>query len=96
MQHRYKCLDAFTRIRDATGAWPKLDTLLAANGFAVKTHNGAEAITLWEAGRRDELLDYCRGDVRRTAEITLAHELRMDTLLLPERVYGVGTALGGI
>lgn len=58
-----KLLDPFEVIRNATGAWVKLDHLLAVNGLARKTADGVAAVDWWAQGRHDEVLRYCRSDV---------------------------------
>ena len=76
--HRFKHLDLFARLRDATGIWISLTNLATSNGLQPKTGNGLQAIDWWHAGNRDDLLAYCHSDVRILA--TLACK---QTLVIP-------------
>ena len=40
--HTFKAQDPFSRLRDSTGIWYKLETLLRANGLNPKTANGLQ------------------------------------------------------
>ena len=42
-----KTLDVFSRVRDATGVWYKLNALLEANSLPCKTSHGLEAIAMY-------------------------------------------------
>jgi len=75
LSHRVKCLDPFHRIRAHTGEWVRMETLLRLNGMPSKTGNGANAIELWHANKRDELADYCMSDVERTVDVALRPQL---------------------
>lgn len=77
--HRLKCLDMFSNLKAALGSWPKLDDLLKLNGLETKTASGLEAISMWEDGRRDELLSYCEADVALLAKLSLK-----DAMLVPK------------
>ena len=50
-----KTLDVFSRVRDVTGVWYKLDALLEANNIPCKTSDGLQAIAMYQEGRLDEL-----------------------------------------
>jgi hypothetical protein len=76
--HRFKHLDLFSRLRDATGIWVSLSKLATANGLQPKTSNGLQAIDWWHAGKRDDLLAYCHDDVK-----ILAILVRRITLNVP-------------
>lgn len=91
LQHRLKSHDIFSRVRAVTGQWPKLDALLEASGLETKSSDGAEAIKMWEEGRRDELKEYCETDVLRTLQLALLPELKMPTydLALPSHLFGI-------
>lgn len=91
--HRIKTLDVFSRVRDITGLWPKLNNLLKTNGIAAKITDGATAILLWEEQRRTELRDYCLGDVQKTAELALLSSMKIGNASLPQTVYGIRSAL---
>jgi hypothetical protein len=71
LQHMLKFHDPFTRIREVTGHWPSLNSLLASNGLGLKSSNGLEAIKMWEEGRRDELEMYCKRDVEALSQLIL-------------------------
>ena len=96
-QHRMKCLDVFQRVRSVLGFWPKLERLLLANGLQGKIGTGADAITLWEEGRRDELAHYCEVDVLRTAQLALLSSMQVDVqTCIPGHVYGIAPALASM
>mgnify|MGYP006142899315 CR=1 FL=1 len=76
MTHRIKCLDVFQRVRGVLGVWPKLEQLLQANGLDGKSGNGAEAVNMWNEGRRKELQEYCAIDVVRTAQLALLPHMK--------------------
>ena len=95
-RHRAKTHDVFSRVRDATGVWYKLDRLLALNGLGMKTADGLEAIRMWEEGRRDELQDYCESDVRQCARLALRGTLDVDAadgMPLDNHNFGIAAAL---
>jgi hypothetical protein len=58
---REKTHDVFSRVRDATGVWHKLDTLLMLNAIERKTADGLIAIRWWKEGNRTDLQTYCEG-----------------------------------
>lgn len=93
LDHRVKTLDIFSRVRAATNQWPKLEQLLDANDLGGKSGDGCKAITLWEAGNRDELQKYCMDDVRLTAQLALLPRLRIGLASLPSHVYGIRPAV---
>jgi len=74
-RHREKTHDIFSRVRDATGIWFKLDRLLQLNRLDGKTADGLEAIRMWEEGRRDELQHYCECDVRQCTRLGLSKSI---------------------
>lgn len=88
--HRLKSLDVAARIGSVLGTrCPALSVLLFQNGLDAKTGTGADAVRLWESGRRDELEAYCIADVRLTAQLALLPEIRIDGLAIPSHVYGI-------
>lgn len=87
--HRIKTLDMFARLREVSGQWPKLDDLLRANGLSVKTADGKQAIRMWQANMRQELQDYCLGDVRCTAHLALLPRMVFGHTTIPDHVYGL-------
>jgi hypothetical protein len=93
--HNYKTLDPFSRLRDCTTVWNKLDTLLQNNGLQSKTASGLEAIKMWAEGRLDELQQYCMADVVLTAKLMLLPSLKLsgDLVPVPEHVYGLKSAV---
>jgi hypothetical protein len=93
MQHRCKTVDIFERIRSATTQWPKLDTLLASNNLQGKTSSGKSAVTMWEQQERTQLCDYCMNDVDRTLQLAALPSITMGSLVIPEHVYGLRSAL---
>ena len=93
MRHRIKSLDIFSRVRAVTGLWPKLDALLMANGLQGKSGDGAHAVLLWEADRREELAAYCMQDVLVTAQLAMLPQLQVANHELPGHVFGAAPAL---
>lgn len=89
VQHRVKCLDIFSRLRDVSGHWPRLDDLLIANELPTKCGDGREAIRLWKDGKRSELEAYCQADVQRTTELALLSQMAFGKTVMPEHVYGL-------
>ena len=93
MNHRSKCLDIMLRLRDATGSFVKLDTVLKANGLPTKSGSGKEAVRLWADGERDKLMDYCKTDVEVTARLALTETLRLQDVTVPHQVHGLRCAM---
>ena len=94
LSHRLKCHDPFSRIKEATGRWPKLDGLLRANGLQTKSSSGLEAIKMWDSGRYDELHAYCADDVRLLAQLVMEPSLVFpDVGMMTEAVFGLRPAI---
>lgn len=94
LMHRSKTLDLMARVRDATGAYYKLDVLLKCNGLESKTGDGLKAIGLWEDGKRDELASYCLNDVIVTAKLALLPRVFVsETSFVSEPCVGIAAAL---
>ena len=93
--HLLKAHDVFSRLKENTTVWFKLDNLLKANGLETKTANGLEAIKMWNDGRRDELEAYCAQDVRALARLLALPELKLPRLksVAPNFIFGVVSAL---
>ena len=93
--HLLKAHDVFSRLKENTTVWFKLDNLLKANGLETKTANGLEAIKMWNQGRRDELEAYCSQDVRAFARLLVLPELKLPRLasVAPNYLFGVASAL---
>jgi hypothetical protein len=93
--HGYRTVDPFSRLRDATGTWFKLDTLLKGNDLQSKTASGLEAIAMWTDGRLKELQQYCMADCCLTARLMLLPSLKLpgDPVPVPEHVYGFRSAV---
>ena len=91
INHRLKSHDIFSRIRAVTGSWPSMNSLLNSAGLEAKSSDGAEAIKMWEEGRRVELEEYCMTDVLRTAQLSLVPELNMPAYEapVPSHIYGL-------
>lgn len=102
LEHRCKCLDIMTRVRDVTCDYYKLDKLLKDNDLSTKIGDGSTAIKLWQEERRDELEAYCLCDVELTARLGLLDELRVrekhstKTLTITENVFGIRAALRSV
>lgn len=73
LSHVLKLHDPFSRVRDTTGQWTKLDVLLRLNGVACKIASGIDAVRMWETGEREDLVRYCVQDVRSLAHLVLLH-----------------------
>ena len=87
-EHTYKTVDPFSRIRDATTVWYKLDALLKANRLQTKTANGLQAITWWNEQELDILQEYCMADVELCAELMLQEKVELpDGDLVPPHIY---------
>jgi hypothetical protein len=95
---RARSHDLFSRVRDATAIWFKLDKLLAANGLETKTADGLVAIRWWAEGNREDLQHYCECDVRQLARLALLPVLDPGDgrRLLPNCVHGVASALAAV
>lgn len=93
MNHRAKCLDIMLRLRDATGSYVKLDTVLKGNGLPTKSGSGKDAVRLWADGEREKLLDYCKTDVEVTARLALTETLRLHDVNIPHHVHGLRCAM---
>lgn len=79
--HRTKTLDIMSRVKDATGAYIKLDELLKQNGLSSKSSNGKDAVGMWERQEREALKCYCDTDVLLTARLAL-----LETVAVSETV----------
>lgn len=89
-----KTLDVFSRVRETTGTWYKLDLLLTLNGLAAKTGDGLEAITMYENGEYERLQSYCASDVRLTAQLALLQRMKVaSNVYLPAHVFGIAPFL---
>lgn len=67
--NRVPTLDLFDHLYRRTGYRSGLNTVAASTLGEGKTGDGVEAVTLWREGKIDELLSYCRADVRLTYEV---------------------------
>ena len=87
-QHTYKTIDPFSRLRDTTTVWFKLDTLLKANGLQPKTADGLQAIAWWEQGELEKLEEYCMADVELCTELMLKPEIHLpDGDTVPSHIF---------
>jgi hypothetical protein len=92
-----KTLDVFSRIRDATGVWSKLDRLLEMNGLETKTADGLIAIQWWADGERTLLKQYCERDTQQCARLALLPELSLGAgRMLSNYNFGVASALAAL
>lgn len=80
-------LDLLEEIELATGHRIGLNVLAKANLGLEKTHQGLEAVRLYNEGKWDELRDYCLNDVKLTKDL---YELakKQGHLIWPERDTG--------
>lgn len=95
LAHRLKCFDPMLAVSSAAEIpWPKLDDLLRYNQLSPKIGDGLEAIRLWEAGERQDLLHYCEQDVLALAELVHLNDLKLWLVgRLPNRVHGIAGAI---
>lgn len=97
LSHTFKSHDIFRKIIDAQARrWPKLDRLLALNGFQAKTANGLIAITWWKDGNRTDLEEYCKCDVSLMAKLALKRDgiiLDGEDVKAPFALVGVAPTL---
>lgn len=94
INHRAKCLDIMIRVRDVSGQYVKLDTLLKENSLPCKTSDGAEAVRMWNENKREELQSYCEADVELTARLALKESiLEPGGCLVPSSAYGIRSAV---
>lgn len=92
-----KTLDVFSRIRDATGTWYKLDNLLKLNGLETKTADGLQAISWWKEQKRDILQEYCEVDTNQCARLALLPTLDLGAgRVLCNYNFGVASALSSM
>jgi hypothetical protein len=93
--HLLKAHDAFSKLKENTGVWFKLDNLLKANGLETKTANGLDAIKMWNEHRRDELEAYCAQDTRALARLLALPELKLPRMATtaPNYLFGIASAL---
>ncbi len=64
-----RSLDLLTEVKKALGHRLKLDTLAQATLGRGKSGNGMDAVTWWNEGKRDKVIEYCIEDVKITKEI---------------------------
>jgi DEAD/DEAH box helicase domain-containing protein len=67
--NRVPTLDIFDHLYRRTGYRSRLDTVAQETLGTGKTAGGKEACTMWREGRIEELVAYCREDVRITWEL---------------------------
>lgn len=101
--HLEKSLDVFSKIRDVTGGWFKLDALLAENGLAAKTADGLQAIAMFAEGRFQQLEEYCLGDVQQCARLSLLPALNLPStrgvatgITLTNHSFGIASFLASL
>jgi DEAD/DEAH box helicase domain-containing protein len=67
--NRVPSLDIFDHVYRRTNYRSRLDTIAFETLGVGKSGDGREAIVMWREGRVEELLAYCRDDVRLTYEL---------------------------
>jgi hypothetical protein len=94
-QHVLKCHDSFARLRDATGKWFALSSLLKVNNISAKTADGIEAVAMWRDGRREQLQSYCERDVTAYASLILMPEIVIPSTStkIPNYIFGIASAI---
>ena len=97
IDHRTKCHDPFSKVRQATDTWLKMDVLLMYNKLPAKISHGLEAISMWEKGEREPLRLYCLHDVQSLLKLTFLPRLQIQNIgSLPNHVHGIASALASI
>lgn len=66
---RLPTLDLLALVHNQLGFRLSLDHLAAATLGVAKTGSGLDALRWWRQGRLDEIIDYCRSDVRITRDL---------------------------
>lgn len=66
---RLPVLDILEKIREVAGHRVSLEAVAQATLSLGKSGSGLKAIEYWRAGERDKLAEYCRQDVKVTAEV---------------------------
>ena len=66
---RLPTVDLLTLVRQALGHRLSLDHLARATLGATKSADGLDALRWWREGRMDQIIDYCRDDVRITRDL---------------------------
>lgn len=64
-----KCFDILADLTKRLGHRVKLDSCTSATLGAKKSGDGLKAIAFWREGKLEELFEYCKDDVRLTAEL---------------------------
>ena len=80
-------VDLLQEIEMATGSRISLSRIAEANLGAVKDHSGADAITMYNEGRIEDLKKYCLEDVRLTKELYDLYRTR-GYFLIPDKQTG--------
>jgi len=94
---REKTLDVFSRVRDATGVWYKLDNLLKINALQSKTADGLQAIQWWADGERELLKEYCEIDTQQCLRLALLPVLNLGGgRTISNYNFGIASALSSI
>lgn len=94
---REKTLDVFSRIRDATSVWYKLDNLLKINALQSKTADGLQAIQWWADGERELLKEYCEIDTQQCMRLALLPALHLGGgRTISNYNFGIASALASI
>ncbi|MCJ8501264.1 DEAD/DEAH box helicase [Desulfatitalea alkaliphila] len=66
---RLQTVDLLTLVRQTLGHRLSLDHLARATLGATKSADGLDALRWWREGRMDQIIDYCREDVRITRDL---------------------------
>lgn len=92
-----RTLDVFSRVRDVTGKWFKLDSLLKLNHLETKSADGLQAIDWWKQGERELLKQYCELDTQLCARLALLPKLSLGgDRFLKNYNFGIASALVSI
>ena len=97
ISHLQKFHDPFLRIRFVANYWPKLDHLLLENGLETKSASGVEAVEMWAQGKREELLEYCKEDVRLLAKLCLKDSITVPRIgKVCNHVFGIASCIASL
>ena len=89
VSHRAKSLDIMAQLLGATARYYKLQSLLCENGMLQKSGSGVDAVRLWDEGKREELVAYCRRDTDLTLELALKETLLVDGVAVAPNLHRV-------
>jgi hypothetical protein len=96
--HLIKTHDVFSRLKEVTGVWFKLDQLLLCNDLPCKSGDGKMAVQLWKEKKYDALQEYCENDVIQLAHLVLRPFVKLagSTTAIPSYLSGLASAVAAM